>query len=487
MTNHTTSRRGRDPAPASQPSAILFACPRRGPGGIVHGGLALVLACATLPFAETVRGAGAHAPLSVGGAPTAKSSTPDPDPFAPTVSRPESLLLQRAVAAAETDPAAAADLLATETDADRSAAVDFAIGNFRFQANDFSAAETAYRDTVLKAPRFRNARANLGRLLLMLDRPREAQTVFVPLVRDGQADAETLRLVGHSLLMQDRSIAAEGAFRQALVLAPDNSETLRGLARSLLDQDRIPEVLSLTQELLSALPEDGELWVLRANACLARDQYDDAIVAIETAHALRQTTPELMATLGDLYLNQNQPGDAVRAYQEAFIGRTPDVNHLLRATDALLSLGATKEAAALLTQAQDAADRDTPETDRRLRHLVARLAILRGDPARAIELLTDLLRYHPLDGEAMIRLAGLQADQDAGPEAQLWLERAARIDGFEAQASVAHAEYLVRRGRYAEAVPLLETAQTYDPRSPVARYLEQVRRLAAGINPLAAR
>jgi hypothetical protein len=43
---------------------------------------------------------------------------------------------------------------------------------------------------------------------------------------------------------------------------------------------------------------------------------------------------------------------------------------------------------------------------------------------------------------------------------------------------VRHAQLLVRERRYDEALPLLRRAQTIKPRENIARYLEQVERVA---------
>jgi Flp pilus assembly protein TadD len=93
-------------------------------------------------------------------------------------------------------------------------------------------------------------------------------------------------------------------------------------------------------------------------------------------------------------------------------------------------------------------------------------------------LLTQLLNRDPLNGRALLTLSDLQAREGDMETALLTAERAARVAGFEAQGLVRQAQLEVGRGNYARAVPLLESAQAFEPRESVARYLEQVRRLA---------
>ena len=59
-----------------------------------------------------------------------------------------------------------------------------------------------------------------------------------------------------------------------------------------------------------------------------------------------------------------------------------------------------------------------------------------------------------------------------------YYERAASLEAFEANAKVREAQVLVGMTRYSDAVPLLRRAQEVKPREDIARYLEQVERMA---------
>ena len=63
-------------------------------------------------------------------------------------------------------------------------------------------------------------------------------------------------------------------------------------------------------------------------------------------------------------------------------------------------------------------------------------------------------------------------------KAELFFQRAEQLDNFEIRAIIAHAQFLVGRGDYADAIPLLEKAQEKRPRDKVRRYLERVQELA---------
>jgi hypothetical protein len=69
--------------------------------------------------------------------------------------------------------------------------------------------------------------------------------------------------------------------------------------------------------------------------------------------------------------------------------------------------------------------------------------------------------------------------EDTDPEkAIFYYERAASLEAFEVNAQIRHAQVLVSMGRYADAVPLIRRAQEIKPRDDIARYLEQVERIA---------
>jgi tetratricopeptide (TPR) repeat protein len=401
------------------------------------------------------------------------------NPFEPTVTQKEATLLSTVVKQAEDDPSMAIAMLRERITEKTSPALDFALGNFYYQGRKLDAAETAYRAAIAKLPRFRGALNNLARVYLMQDKPKAAMEMFQSLVSDGQGDADALLLLGHCLLMLEKPVQAEGAYRQSLVLAPDHSNAMRGLIKCLIEQQRNPEVLALTRELQKIFPLDVELWNLRANAHLALNQYTQAIQSLESARALDASSPGMLATLGDLYLNREQPREAVAAYEAAFALESPGAARLLQAAQGFLAIEALGEAEAMLKKMDALPENET--TDRqhlpRRQRLEACLAVLQGKLDDAMDKYAQVIRMDPLDGESLLALADLRMASDNAGTARMLYERAARIDGYEAQALVRQAQLEVDQNRFREAVSLLERAQVFESQAHVARYLEQVRRL----------
>ncbi len=406
-----------------------------------------------------------------------------PDPFVPAVTRREADTLNTLQTLAETDPDQAITRLETSDRAAGSAVLDYFLGNLYVQTERYPEAEAAYRDALRKWPRYRAALNNLARVCLLQAQPARATEALTALVRDGQGDADTLLLLGHALALDEQPISAEGAYRQALLLRPGDADARQGLARTLLAQQRYAECEALLAELLVADPQRGDWWALRAGVQLARDRTDAALAGLETARRLGVIDPDGLDTLGQLYLARGQPAEAHQAFAAALAAAPGAPGRTLNAVSALLGLDETGPAEALLTalETASAATGAPPwsvadqRTQRRLR---ADLARQRDDLPAAREGYRALLREDPLDGESLLALGELEARDGRVEEAVMTFERAARLAGFELRALERQAQAEVSRARYAAAVRLLERAQAFEDRPHVARYLDQVRRLA---------
>lgn len=392
----------------------------------------------------------------------------------PTVTRREAAVLEQAVDLAVTNAAGAIALLAGSVSPKNSAALDFALGNFYLQADRPDEAIGAYGRAVAKLPGFVRARKNLGRAYLLGDQPAEAVGVYQALVTDRHMDRDVLLLLGHGLRMEGETAGAESAYRQALMLAPRDGDAMQGLAKCLVAQARYPEAEVLLTTLLVRDPGRRELWSLKANVQLALDKVAAAAVSLETARRLGVADADMLMLLGDLYLNRAQSAEALAVYAQAAGGSAA---RLLRAAAGFVQVGDGAGATALLERVGqgDLAPEEAVSRDR-LRADVARLA---GERETAIAGYRAVLRRRPMDGEALLALGELLYRADLFEEAAMAFERAARIAGHEAAALLWQAQVEVERGRYARAVELLEAAQAFESRPHVARYLAQVRRLAA--------
>ena len=108
----------------------------------------------------------------------------------------------------------------------------------------------------------------------------------------------------------------------------------------------------------------------------------------------------------------------------------------------------------------------------------ARMEVAAGQGGQAVSVLEELVQLDPLDGEALLLLGKHYGKKGQSDRAIFYYERAASIEAFEVEAKVRHAQVLVGMSRCGDAVPLLRRAQQVKPREEIARYLEQVERVA---------
>jgi tetratricopeptide (TPR) repeat protein len=399
-------------------------------------------------------------------------------PTEPTISAKEAALLERAAAVAATNRLEAVKMLHQKQNDKASSAIDFAVGNFLFQADKLQDAEAAYLKAVEKLPTFRNALKNLGRVYLQMEREDDAIRVYQTLVEKGLADADSLLLLGHALMMREHFVAAENAFRQTLLLKPKSYDAQQGLIKCLLEQERYPEARSLLKTMLDTKPQSPELWNLLANVNMALDANQKAITALETADRLNCSSAAMQMLLGDLYLDAGQASDAVARYDAAVKRGWTDKSRLLRAAEGLVMIGDAQRARQMLTTIENSRTQDGSSSG--MLTLKADLAALEGNSDEAIKIYRQIITTDPLNGRAILKLGELlQAKGDTGA-AQLNYERASRLKGTEAEALVKQAQLAVQNNHFDRAVTLLESAQTIEPHDNVARYLKQLRRMNGG-------
>ena len=102
-----------------------------------------------------------------------------------------------------------------------------------------------------------------------------------------------------------------------------------------------------------------------------------------------------------------------------------------------------------------------------------------GKDQSARKILEEIVRKHPLEGEALLILGQLAWKQKDYAEASLRFERAAKDSEHEVRALIEHARMMVSNNQYEKASSLLERAQSIDPQPRVAKYLKSINNLLA--------
>ncbi len=361
-----------------------------------------------------------------------------------------------------------------------SAVVDFTIANVHFQEDRLEEAASAYLEAVRKFPNFRRAWKNLGLIRVKQQDFTSALTALTKVVELGGADATTFGLLGFCYGSIEDSIAAESAYRMAILLAPGTLDWKMGLARSLFQQQRYADAAALCERLIERNPTDAKLWMLQANAFIGLGDPGRAAQNYEMIDQLGASTVETLNMLGDIYINEGLFPSAVDTYERAIeldLDTRPE--RALRAARVMVAQGAYEETKELLATIEDLYGFALEDGDRtEMLRVRARIAVAEGEGEEQVRILEEIIRMNPLDGDALILLGQHHYRNEDAERAILLFERAAGLEGFEADARVWHAQVLVSQQKYQEALPLLRRAQAVRPRESVREFLEQVERFA---------
>jgi tetratricopeptide (TPR) repeat protein len=379
------------------------------------------------------------------------------------------------------DLPAAEALLVKKLKPDASAMLDFTLGSIRFQQDRMDEALQDYRRAVGKFPSFRRAWRNLGLIHARDGRHDEAISAFTRMIELGGGDGYSYGLLGMVYAGKQDFQAAEAAYRNALLLQPENSEWRLGLTRCAFKQEKYEDAAALLNVLIARYPEKADFWLLQANTFLGMKQPLKAAGNLESLDALGLSTVDSLYTLGDVYVSESLMDLAVGAYGRAVDADSGQpVARALRSAEVLAARGALPQARAVAAKLRAAWEPRLDDADRRkLLKLEARLSMADGAAsAETARVLEEIVALDPLDGEALLLLGQHCARQQQPDRAIFWYERAESLESFEAQAKIRHAQVLVGLGRYGDAVPLLRRAQEIRPSDDIARYLEQVERIA---------
>ena len=374
----------------------------------------------------------------------------------------------------------AAALLKSSRNKTATAVFDFTLASILFQKEKFKEAAIAYALAVKKHRKFRRAWRNLGIVLVRLRRFEKAATALTRVVELGGGDAITYGLLGHAYSSVGNSLCAESSFRMAVLLDPKEVDWKKGLAGSFFKQQRFSESVAICDRLIADYPDRADLWLLQANAYIGMNKPLKAAQNYEFVDQLGKSTFNSLIMLGNIYVNEKLYERSVDCYIHA-TKKKPDarVDRPLRAARVLTAQGAYDQTIRLIEhiekQKGDSLDR---KNRKELLKLRARIAVAKGESGDHVAILKETVDLDPMDGEALL-LLGQHFGRTSQPEkAILYYQRAADIEGFEADAKVRHAELLVRQKKYNRALPLLKKAQKIKPRDNIQKYLEQVERIA---------
>ncbi len=379
------------------------------------------------------------------------------------------------------DPKKALAALQSQIKPSASAVFDFTLGNVYFQSEDLTNAVKHFEAALAKFPDYRRAQKNLAFALVREGKYQEAIQPLTRTITLGGADAKVFGLLGFAYMNAGRYSSAEGAYQQAVVFEPENVDYKLGLVKCAVSTANYDHALALLDELTEQFPERENLWTLQANVYIQKDQPAKAAVSLEMLRRQGKATPPSLFLLGDLYMTQEARDLALSVYLEA-IDKDGGKNlaKALRPAQILVSRGAWDEARKLFAKIREAGAGLSAADELKLLKLESKVAMATGAGEKAIETLEQIIQKNPLDGEALMLAGDYYAKNDQLEKAEFRYDTASKLQGFEADAMVKHAQLLVQSQKYVPAAELLRKAQKVKPRDNVQRYLDKVEQLGRG-------
>lgn len=396
----------------------------------------------------------------------------------PPISEEEKESLRNLVDLIKASPNAAIQALEPQITDSSSAAFDFILANLYFQSGNLGKAEQYYGNAIVKFPDFRRAHKNLGLVQVQRGNFDKAIKTISKAMELGEVDGRSYGLLGYGYLTQEKYYPAEAAYRQAILMQPDVTDWKVGLARTLLETERYADAIALFDTLLLESPDNADYWMLQGNAYLGKGDSMAAAKNLEVVRRMGAADLSTLTLLGDIYMNNESPDLALEAYLQA-IGEASDSDSqpLLRAASLFTRSGNYEQAKAIIPRIRDQIELgESEELD--LLTLEAKIARAEGDDEAAVDLLTKIVERDSLNGDALIELANFYADQGDMPKAINRFEQAEKIEEFEREALIAHAQARVRDGQYKEALPLLRRALQLRSDNNLEDYAQRVERAA---------
>ncbi|MEZ6019999.1 MAG: tetratricopeptide repeat protein [Planctomycetota bacterium] len=360
------------------------------------------------------------------------------------------------------------------------AALDLFLGNLYFQRGDLDQAAPAYQVAIAKFPRYQQAWQFLGTLELQRGNYAEASKALTKMLELGGATGQLYGMLGYCKANLGQHLAAESAYRMAVLLDPENTDWQLGLTRSLFEQGQYPAAISLCNNLLQKSPDRSELWLMQGEAYARSGQGVEAAKNFEMVERLGGANAASLSSLADIYAREGLFDLAGEAYLRA-LKADPAASEAraLRGAQYLMGQGAVAEVQPLLNGLTSLpAGSLSARSQKEVLRLRAAIAVQEGDADEEARLLEESLRLDPMDGRTLIQLAQYKHRQGDLDQALFYFQRAAQIEGFEAEAQIAQGQALVRENRYAEALPLLKAGLKEKPNARLEAYIESVERLS---------
>jgi len=344
----------------------------------------------------------------------------------------------------------------------RSAALDLLLAQIQLQEGDVDAALENFKSAVEKHPNFARAYHGMAVAHVRLEQHDQALKYFTKAISLGMVDAYIYGYLGYIYTRLENFHAASVAYEQALILQPGELQWKNALLYSYSQSGQTQTASVLLEQLLKQDPDNVQLWLHRTQIKMNEDDTIQALSSIEMAIRLGDNDPKNLNLCAQLHLRTGSIDRGVNLLQESW-QIAQDKFVLNQAIDYLLFNknfdAATKLIENISSQSQlmSTIELSVLSTNR------GRISQHQGDLSQAFEYFEQALKYDPINGKALIKLAQIQRQRNSNYSAEMLLLRAAQIDEVRVEALSEHADMVMSNGRYKEALRFMREALQASP------------------------
>ena len=196
------------------------------------------------------------------------------------------------------------------------------------QAGRLHAAEAGYQTILADQPSQPDALHLLGVLRAQSGDRETALDLIAKAVNLAPGRADIRANLGKVLLDLDRVAAALECYQSALSVAPGDLQCLNGLGQALRRSGRCDEAIAVYREALARDPENGGIHHNLGNALRALGRLEEAVSAYRRASVLAPNSVASFICLGQTLADREQPEEAIEAFQAA-LAIQPGDSHAL--------------------------------------------------------------------------------------------------------------------------------------------------------------
>lgn len=184
---------------------------------------------------------------------------------------------------------------------------------------------------------------SLGDLYIRAGKSQQARELVAALSPKGQVLPQLLGLQAAAQLALKQTDQARATLTQMLAVQPRNLTARRQLVALLVQAGDYEGARNLIKAGMSAMPNTYQLYLDYALVDLKTGGIQAALATADALYSENRTFVPALALKGDLYLANNQPADAVKAYQAAD-ATAPSAMLTMRVAGALVRNGKADEA-----------------------------------------------------------------------------------------------------------------------------------------------